>query len=103
MTHAYTRSARDATDAIQDLGRILQASARLMAAIHYANKVIDREQEVEHMQANLTMCESCWSRRLSGERDSHPFPADHQTSHSHGQMSDLRQVGSPLRNAEYDR
>jgi len=40
-------------DAIQNLARIAQASARLMARMHWADACVDPDEEIAHMQANL--------------------------------------------------
>lgn len=40
-------------DAIQSLSRIVQASARLMALMHWADATVDPNEELDHIQANL--------------------------------------------------
>lgn len=43
----------ETNDAIQSLARIAAAAVRLMAAMHYTGRAVDREEEVDHMRANL--------------------------------------------------
>lgn len=43
----------DPNDAIQSLARIASAAARLMAVMHHSGRLVDPEEEIEHMQANL--------------------------------------------------
>lgn len=43
----------DPNDAIQSLSRIVQASARLIAHMHYVDALVDLHAEIDHIQANL--------------------------------------------------
>lgn len=43
----------DPNDAIQSLARIAEAAARLMADMHYRGEAVDRNEEIDHMRANL--------------------------------------------------